>query len=205
MNPRGNQRDAGDGPSGRGLTGVFLDRDGVIVRQIDHLNRVEDLELLPGAGEAIARLNAAGVPVVVITNQAGVAKGYLTLADLEDIHARLHRELAAVGARVDALYYCPHHRGATVIEFRKDCPCRKPGTGMLERGRDELGIDLARSYLVGDATGDILAGLRAGCRTILVQTGFAGKDGMYDAKPDIVAADLAAAVAVILDEMGDEQ
>jgi histidinol-phosphate phosphatase family protein len=205
VNQRGNEQSAGTNPGIRGVAGVFLDRDGVIVRQIDHLNRAEDLELVSGAGEAIARLNTVGIQVVVVTNQAGVAKGYLTLVALEEIHVRLHRELAAAGARVDALYYCPHHREATVTEFRKDCPCRKPGIGMLERGRDELGIDLGRSYLVGDATGDILAGLRAGCRTILVQTGFAGKDGRYDATPDLVVADLAAAVDVILDEMGDER
>ena len=180
--------------------GVFLDRDGVIVRQIDHLNRAEDLELIPGAGEAIARLNAAGIPVIVVTNQAGVAKGYLTITDLEEIHTRLREELKEHGARLDALYYCPHHPQATVTEYLKDCPCRKPGTGMLERARDELGINPALSYMVGDSTGDILAGSRAGCRTILVKTGFAGGDGLFEVKPDLVLADLPAAVDVILEE-----
>ncbi len=180
--------------------GVFLDRDGVIVRQIDHLNRAEDLELIPGAGEAIARLNAAEIPVIVVTNQAGIAKGYLTIADLEGIHARLRSELDKHSAHLDALYYCPHHPRATVIEYLKDCPCRKPGTGMLERARDEHGIDPALSYLVGDSTSDILAGERAGCRTILVRTGFAGKDGLYEVTPDLVVADLAVAVDVILAE-----
>ena len=121
--------------------GVFLDRDGVIVRQIDHLNHAEDLELIEGAGEAIAWLNDAGIPVIVVSNQAGIAKGYLTVADLEEIHERLHRELAVFGAHLDALYYCPHHPQATVTEYLKDCPCRKPGTGMLARARDEHGID----------------------------------------------------------------
>ncbi|MEA3238505.1 MAG: HAD-IIIA family hydrolase [Candidatus Bipolaricaulota bacterium] len=185
--------------------GVFLDRDGVIVRQIDHLNHAEDLELIPGAGEAIARLNAVGIPVIVVTNQAGVAKGYLTIADLEEIHARLRSELAKWEAHIDALYYCPHHPQATVTEYLKDCPCRKPGTGTLERARDEQGIDPALSYLVGDSTSDILAGKRAGCRTILVRTGFAGKDGLYEVKPDLVVANLAAAVETILAETGEER
>jgi D,D-heptose 1,7-bisphosphate phosphatase len=185
--------------------GVFLDRDGVIVKQIDHLNRAEDLELIPGAGEAIARLNEAEIPVIVVTNQAGVAKGYLTIAELEEIHARLESELSKREAHIDALYYCPHHPQATVTEYLKDCPCRKPGTGMLDRARDEHGIDPALSYLVGDSTGDILAGSRAGCRTILVRTGYAGRDGLYEVKPDLVVADLAAAVDTILAETADQR
>jgi len=185
--------------------GVFLDCDGVIVRQIDHLNRAEDLELIEGAGEAIARLNDAEIPVIVVTNQAGIAKGYLTIADLEEIHARLYSELGKHGAHLDALYYCPHHPQATVTEYVKDCPCRKPGTGMLARARDEHGIDPSLSYLVGDSTSDILAGTRAGCRTILVRTGFAGKDGLFEVKPDLVVADLAAAVETILVETADQR
>jgi len=185
--------------------GVFLDRDGVIVEQIDHLNHAEDLELIDGAGEAIARLNAAGIPVIVVTNQAGVAKGYLTIADLEEIHARLRSELAKWEAHIDALYYCPHHPQATVTEYLKDCPCRKPGAGMLERARDEQGIDPALSYLVGDSTSDILAGKRAGCRTILVETGFAGKDGLYEVDSDLLVADLAVAVDMILAETADQR
>lgn len=185
--------------------GVFLDRDGVIVRQIDHLSRAGDLELIDGAGEAIARLNTAKIPVIVITNQAGIAKGYLSIADLEEIHARLRNELAKRKAHIDGLYYCPHHPQATVIEYLKDCPCRKPGTGMIERARDEYGIDQTLSYLIGDSTSDILAGVRAGCRTILVETGFAGRDGLFEVKPDLVVADLPAAVETILAETGDER
>jgi len=185
--------------------GVFLDRDGVIVRQIDHLNCSEDLQLIPGSAKAIAKLNHAQIPVFVASNQAGVAKGYLTLRDLEQIHACLHSKLAQHGAHIDALYFCPHHPQATVIEYLQDCPCRKPGTGMLDRARAEHGTDLSLSYLVGDSTSDILAGKRAGCRTILVQTGFAGKDGLYEVKPDLVVADLAAAVNTILEQTGDKR
>jgi len=178
---------------------VFLDRDGVIVEQTEgYVNRPEDLVFVPRAPEAIARLNACGLPVVVATNQAGVAKGFLTLATLDAIHDRLREELAARGARLDAIYACPHFPEATIPEFAQDCDCRKPGTGMLEQAARELGLNLETSYLVGDMTADLLAGKRAGCRTILVKTGFGGSDGRYEVEADLVASDLFAAVDLIL-------
>lgn len=177
---------------------VFLDRDGVICKQVAFVNRPEDLVLIEGTGEAIARLNRAHIPVVVITNQGGIAMGRLTEETLAKIHARMKRLLAQADASVDAIYYCPHHPQATVTGYLLDCPCRKPGIGMLEKARDELGIVLAMSVLVGDATTDILAGVRAGCRTILVKTGLGGKDGKVVAKPDFIVSDLPAAVNLIL-------
>lgn len=180
---------------------VLLDRDGVISEQTAFVNRPEDLVLVDGAAEAIARLNHADLPVVVITNQGGIAMDYLTEEDLAEIHDHMKRLLADGRAHVDAIYYCPHHPHATVAAYLLDCPCRKPGIGMLERARDELGIDLRKSVLVGDATTDILAGIRAGCSTILAETGFGGKDGKAVAEPDHVAADLGAAVDLILDEL----
>jgi D-glycero-D-manno-heptose 1,7-bisphosphate phosphatase len=186
-------------PFGR-VDAVFLDRDGVISEQTAFVNRPEELVLVDGAAAAIARLNRAGLPVVVITNQGGIAMGYLTEDDLGAIHARLEELLAEGGAHVDGIYYCPHHAEATVPAYRIDCPCRKPGTGMLEKARDELGIDLSRAVLVGDATTDVLAGHRAGCFTILVETGFGGKNGKADATPDAIVADLPAAVDLILGE-----
>jgi len=180
---------------------VFLDRDGVIVEQVaGYVHRPEDLVLVPGAAEAIACLNKTEFLVVLVTNQAGVAKGYLTPADLDLIHVRLEEELEKRGARLDAIYTCLHHPEATVPEFAQDCDCRKPGTGMLDRAARERGIDLHRSYLVGDMTTDVLAGKRAGCRTILVKTGFGGQDGRFEVEPDFVVADLAAAVSLILTE-----
>jgi len=177
---------------------AFLDRDGVISRQTAFVNRLADLVLIEGAAEAIARLNRAAIPVVIVTNQGGVGMGYLTEETLRSIHQRLEEELARAGAHVEAIYYCPHMANAKLEAYRIDCPCRKPGTGMLEKARDELGIDLAASVMIGDSTTDILAGQRAGCRTILVQTGFAGTDGKVEAIPDAVAADLPAAVDLIL-------
>jgi len=177
---------------------VFLDRDGVICKQAAFVNRPEDLVLIEGAGEAIARLNRAHIPAVVITNQGGIALGHLTEETLTKIHARMKRLLAQAGASVDAIYYCPHHPQATVTGYLLDCPCRKPGIGMLEKARDELGVNLRKSVLVGDATTDILAGARAGCRTILVRTGLGGKDGKVIAAADFAVSDLSAAVSLIL-------
>ncbi len=177
---------------------ILLDRDGVISEQTAFVNRPEELVLVDGATEAIARLNRAGLPVAVITNQGGIAMGYLTEDDLAAIHERLKQLLAEGGAHVDGIYYCPHHARATVPAYAVDCSCRKPNIGMLEQARDELGIDLSKSVLVGDATTDILAGIRAGCATILVETGFGGKNGKAEATPDAVVADLPAAVDLIL-------
>jgi D-glycero-D-manno-heptose 1,7-bisphosphate phosphatase len=177
-----------------------LDRDGVISEQTAFVNRPEDLVLVNGAAEAIARLNRADLPIVVITNQGGIAMGYLTEDDLAEIHQHMEQLLAEAGAHVDAIYYCPHHVHATIATYLVDCSCRKPATGMLEKARDELGIDLRKSVLVGDATTDILAGNEAGCRTILVETGFGGKNGKATATPDHVVAHLGAAVDLILDQ-----
>ena len=177
---------------------VFLDRDGVICKQAAFVNRPEDLVLIDGSGEAIALLNRAHIPVVVITNQGGVAMGHLTEETLARIHARMKVLLAKADASVDAIYYCPHHPQAEVTGYLLDCSCRKPGIGMLEKARDELGVNLRKSVLVGDAITDILAGIRAGCRTILVETGLGGKDGKVIAKPDFSVCDLSAAVSLIL-------
>jgi len=165
------------------------------------VNVPDDFRLLPGTAAAIRRLNVAGIPVIVVTNQGGIALGYLTEDDLAAIHERMAELLAAEGAHVDKVYSCPCYPGGTIPRYAKESPDRKPGTGMLERARDELGIDLPKSFLVGDATTDILAGLRAGCTTILVQTGFGGSDAKVVAEPDHTARDLAEAVELILNQL----
>lgn len=181
------------------VAAALLDRDGVISENA-FVNVPKDLVLIPGAAQAIARLNRAGIPVAVVTNQGGIAMGHLTEETLSAIHERLASLLAEQGAHVDAIYYCPHMANARLSEYRIDCQCRKPGTGMLDRAREELGIDLRKSVLVGDSTTDILAGIRAGCRTILVETGFGGEDGKTIAEPDAVTADISEAVDLILSE-----
>ncbi len=183
---------------------VLLDRDGVISQQTGFVNEPNDLKLIDGAAVAIARLNHAGWPVAIITNQGGIGMGYLTEEMLNAIHEKLKQLLAVAGAHVDAIYYCPHMADAKLSAYQLDCPCRKPRTGMLEKARDDLHIDLAKSVVVGDATTDILAGIRAGCSTILVKTGFGGKDGKAVAEPSATVADLSAAVDLVLSTAGSE-
>ena len=191
--------DAETAPPG-GLRAAFLDRDGVINNSGHYVNSEKDFELLPGAAAAIRRLNEAHVPVVVVTNQGSVALEYLTLDELGRIHDRMDALLAAEGAHVDAVYAALTYPTGTIPELAGESHYRKPSPGMLERASKDLGIDLARSTMVGDATTDILAGQRAECRTILVKTGFGGEDGWTEAEPHAVVSDLAAAVQLILGE-----
>jgi len=155
-----------------GRPAVFLDRDGTIVREVDYLRSVDQLRLLRGAAEAIRRLNEAGFVVVLATNQSGIARGLLTESDLQAVHDELQRRLAQRGAHLDAIYHCPHHPEASVQAYRKRCRCRKPAPGLLQRAARELDVDLARSFAIGDSARDVEAGARAGCRTILVRTGY---------------------------------
>ncbi len=151
---------------------LFLDRDGVMVREVKHLSSRSQMELIPGAAESIARVNAAGIPVIVVTNQAAVARGYLPEERLPDLHACLDELLAPYGARVDRYYYCPHHPTEGVPPYNVVCACRKPNPGLLLRAAEEKRIDLSRSFLVGDKLSDLDAGARAGTRTVLVNTGY---------------------------------
>jgi D-glycero-D-manno-heptose 1,7-bisphosphate phosphatase len=160
---------------------VFLDRDGTIIDEVNYLSRVEQVRLLPGAAGAIRRWNAAGVRVVVVTNQAGVARGMFPEVRVGEVHAHLSAVLAAAGARVDAYYYCPHHATAGVGEYRVACDCRKPRPGMLLAAARDLGLDLSRSWMVGDKPCDLEAGAAAGCRTVLVRTGYGA--GLTDPLP----------------------
>ena len=146
------------------LDAVFLDRDGTInvkAPEGEYITRPEDLRLLPGAGEGIRILNRAGVPVVVITNQRGVALGRMDESDLTAIHLRLEELLQVHGARIDGIFYCPHDKGV--------CDCRKPGTLLLRRARASLGLTtLSDSVMIGDSPSDVEAGRRAGARTVLL-------------------------------------
>ncbi len=143
---------------------VFLDRDGTIAEDVNYCRRPQDFRMFPRAGEAIASLNKAGLAVVLVTNQSGVARGHLTEKTLAQIHQKMMDELAEYGAGVDAIYYCPHLPG-------DGCSCRKPGTELFHRAAAELGLALTRSYVVGDQEIDILAGHAARCQTVLVETG----------------------------------
>lgn len=170
---------------------VFLDRDGVVIKEVHYLSRPGQLRLIPGSARAIARLRRAGFKVVLITNQSGVARGYLTLKTLRAVHRLLLRKLKAQGAGLDALYFCPHLPA-------RGCACRKPALGMLKKARKRFALDLSRSYFVGDSTTDTLTARRAGCTAVLVRTGKAGRDGVYGSQPDKTCKDLAAAARWII-------
>jgi len=171
----------------RARQAVFLDRDGTINEEVDYLSDPEQLVLLPGAAAAIRRWNEAGYLVVVVTNQSGIARGLLDEARLREIHDRLREMLRVEGAELDAFYHCPHHPDLGEPPLRARCDCRKPAPGMLLRAAEELGIDLARSWIVGDSLRDLEAGAAAGVRGILVETGKAdrlpeGRDGWWSAR-----------------------
>lgn len=181
---------------------VFLDRDGVLVKEVGNLHQEEDLYLLPGAAEAIKILNEAGYLAILITNQPVIARGLCSLSGLKLIHNKLETLLSREGARLDAIYFCPHHpdkgyRGE-IPEFKIKCNCRKPATGMIEKAQKEFSIDLSSSWLVGDTTVDLETARRAGIRSILVETGYAGKDGRFQVKPDGCFPDLLSAVQELI-------
>jgi D-glycero-D-manno-heptose 1,7-bisphosphate phosphatase len=178
---------------------VFLDRDGTVTEEVGYLNHVSRFRLLAGVGEAIGRLNQASVPVIVVTNQSGVGRGYFPEQLVRDVHERLKMELLKVGARLDAVYYCPHVSA-------DECNCRKPRTGMLEQAARELRLDLKSSFVVGDRHSDVELAHRVGARSILVRTGYGEGELAWHAKnwprqPEVVAADLFDAVNWILKEI----
>jgi D,D-heptose 1,7-bisphosphate phosphatase len=162
---------------------VFLDRDGTINEEVGYLDRMEKLQLIPGAAEAIRLINKSGMKAVVVTNQSGVARGIFTESFVAEIHARLRDILRAEGALIDAFYFCPHHPTEGQVEYLKICDCRKPAPGMLLRAAEELRIDPNHSYMVGDTLKDIEAGARAGAQGILVRTGF-GEEAAAELGPD---------------------
>ena len=150
---------------------VFLDRDGTLVYPRHYPSRPEELLLYEGIGPELCKLQQAGFQLVVITNQAGIARGYFTEADLQRMHEHLTRELAQWGVWLDGIYYCPHHPAGVVPGLAIHCKCRKPQPGMLLKAAADLDLDLQRSWFVGDILDDIEAGNRAGCRGILVDLG----------------------------------
>lgn len=176
---------------------VFLDRDGVINEDSGWIRRSEDLVVFPFAARAIRQLNERGWLIIVVSNQSAVARELCTHDEIERIHQELQNQVAREGARIDAFYYCPHHPDFGTV---RDCDCRKPKTGMIDRAVERFGIDRDPSYLIGDKTSDLLAGKRAGLKTILVRTGEGGRDQACDAIPDVTVADLAEAVKWILAE-----
>lgn len=184
---------------------VFLDRDGTINTEVGYLNHPDQLELIPRSALAIKLLNEAGFKTVVITNQAGIAKGLLQENQLPEIHRRLSALLDKEGARIDRFYYCPHHPEAVVEQYRMECQCRKPFPGMVLQAANELGIDATRSYVIGDKSCDIELAHNVGARAIMVLTGYGPVElnrlrEAQLAPPHFTAADLYDAVQYILND-----
>ncbi len=182
---------------------VFLDRDGTLNRDTGYVKSAAELELLPGVGEALARLERAGARLIVVTNQSGVARGFFSLRDLEAVHDRLRSELSHHGVALDAIYFCPHHPD-------DQCRCRKPGTAMIEKAVDEFGLDLGRAYVVGDQPRDIQLARKVGARSILVTTGPTSDNAMAvlraeGSMPDHAAGSLNEAAEWILNDAAGKQ
>jgi heptosyltransferase II len=192
---------AGPGPDPRT---AFLDRDGTIIEDLGYLGDPERIQFIPGAIEAMRALRAAGYRLVLVTNQAGVARGLITEEDVRRVNDRLRQLLAEAGVVLDAIYYCPHHAEIGPPEYRLACDCRKPGPGMVERARQDLGVNPARSVIIGDHGSDAgVARHFPGMLAIMVLTGHGS--GQYEKvekgelpMPDHVAADLGSAVAWLL-------
>jgi len=181
---------------------IFLDRDGVINKEVDNLSDIDKFELLDGVVDAIKLLNKSEYIVIVVTNQPAVAKGFITEAELKQIHKKMDTLLGEEGAYVDDLYYCPHHPQSgfegEVPELKIDCECRKPKSGMLVKASQNYNIDLANSWIIGDRYTDIQAGKNVNCKTILVQTGHAGNDkDKFMINSDYKVSDLYEAVNTI--------
>jgi D-glycero-D-manno-heptose 1,7-bisphosphate phosphatase len=176
---------------------VFLDRDGTLVHPRHYPSRPDQLLLYEEIGPGLARLQAAGFGLVVITNQAGIARGLFGEPELARMHEHLAAELGRLGVRLDGIYFCPHHPDGAIPALAIVCDCRKPAPGMLLRAAAELAIDLERSWFVGDILDDVEAGNRAGCRTVLVDLGTEPPPRQPLRQPDFVARDTVHALRII--------
>ena len=177
---------------------VFLDRDNTLIADPGYISSPEQVHLMPGVGDALRNLRRGGFKLVLVTNQSGIARGLLSVADLERIHAELRRQLQEQGASLDAIYYCPFHPEGTVAPFGRESIDRKPSPGMVVQAAVELDLDLGASWLVGDSGRDIEAGRRGGCKTVLLAA--AGKQGgeENDCPPDYLAGNMMEAAGIIL-------
>jgi D-glycero-D-manno-heptose 1,7-bisphosphate phosphatase len=184
---------------------IFLDRDGTLSHEVGYVNHPSRFRLYPWSVDAVRAINDAGWLAVLVTNQAGVARGYFPEVVVKEVIRRLEDSMAAGGARLDGLYVCLHHPTLGEPPYRKDCDCRKPRPGMLKRAEAELGADLSRSWVVGDRRSDLQLAWNVGARGALVQTGYGRGELEYlspgwERGPDLVAAHTLEAVERILGE-----
>jgi len=186
---------------------VFLDRDGTISEEVGYLSDPDQLRLIPHSAEAIRLINENSLKTIIITNQAGVARGYFPEEMVSQVHQKMEKLLSARGAHLDDIYYCPHHPEGIVESYRKGCDCRKPASGLLKQASKEHGIDLTSSYMVGDKVTDMHLAHGVGARAILVLTGY-GRDELEKIKknslknPEYVACNLLDAAKWIIKDLG---
>jgi D-glycero-D-manno-heptose 1,7-bisphosphate phosphatase len=185
---------------------VFLDRDGTINEDVGYPARIDQVRIYPFAFEALRKIKEAGFAAVVVTNQSGIGRGYLTEADLAAIHRHIAAEFAARAVRIDAFYYCPHYEFSDLPGYGGLCACRKPEPGMGRRAAADLALDLERSYMIGDKVEDVRFGLAIGAKPVLVRTGYGAESERrlpeLGIAPTAVADDLRAAVDWILADGG---
>ena len=182
---------------------VFMDRDGTISEEVGYVNHPARYRVFRYSAEAVRLLNEAGWLAILVTNQAGVARGYFTEDVIGEVHGVLSRELERGGARLDAIYYCAHHPTVGEHPYRCDCDCRKPKPGLIERAAREFGVDLAESWMVGDRYSDIELAHNAGVRAAFVLSGYGRGEwefqrAAWQHEPDLVAEDLLEAVKKIV-------
>ena len=187
-----------------------MDRDGTLSHEVGYVNHASRFRLYPWAVDAVRLANRSGLLAVVVTNQAGVARGYFPEAVIHEVHAALAVAMRAGGARVDGIYYCPHHPTAGEPPYRRDCDCRKPKPGLVERAVAELDIDLGRSFVIGDRLGDLELAWRVGARSVLVRSGYGLGELTYHAaswprQPDLVAENVLEAVERIVAGAGADR
>jgi D-glycero-D-manno-heptose 1,7-bisphosphate phosphatase len=187
---------------------VFIDRDGTISEEVGYVNHVGRYRVFPFAAEAIRTLHEAGWLAILVTNQAGVARGYFREELVGEVHGLLARELERAGARLDAIYYCPHHPSVGEPPYRQDCDCRKPRPGLIHRAASEFDLDLPACWMVGDRYGDTELARNAGVRSALVLTGYGRGELEHQSqdwkhRPDMVAENLLEAAKAIIQRTED--
>jgi D-glycero-D-manno-heptose 1,7-bisphosphate phosphatase len=182
---------------------VFIDRDGTISEEVGYVNHVERYRVFPFAAEAVRTLHEAGWLAILVTNQAGVARGYFKEELIGNVHEVLARELERGGARLDAVYYCPHHPSVGEPPYRQECDCRKPRPGLIRRAAEEFDLDLAQCWMVGDRYSDTELARNAGVRSAFVLTGYGRgelehQSRAWQHRPDLVAENLLEAARGII-------
>jgi D-glycero-D-manno-heptose 1,7-bisphosphate phosphatase len=186
-----------------GRPAIFFDRDGTLSHEIGYVNHLSRFRLLPYAVDAVRLTNASGRLAILVTNQAGVARGYFPESLIGEVHAHVRASMEAGGARLDGIYACVHHPSVGEAPYRQDCECRKPKPGLLRQAERELDVDLARSWMIGDRHGDLAVAWAAGARAAMVKTGYGLGELQWHApswkrQPDLVAEHVLEAVERIV-------